>query len=57
MLGESIYDALENGTDLRTVIERLTTKDELRSKLDSNFTPHEGDKNYFEKMISGYSVL
>ena len=57
MLGESIYDALENGTDLRSVIEKLTTKDELRSKLDSNFTPHEGEKNYFEKMISGYSVL
>ena len=56
-LGESIYDALESGEDLRMVLERVTTLDELREKLESKFTPHEGDLTYHEKMLSGYYVL
>ena len=56
-LGEGIYDALENGTDLHLAVEKLTTKDELRFKLDSRYTPHEGERNYYEKMISNYPAL
>lgn len=56
-LGESIYEALESGKDIRKVVEGMTTLDELREKLDSRFTPHEGDMTYHEKMLSGYSIL
>lgn len=41
-LGESIYEAMEAGKDIRKVVEEMTTLDELREKLDSRFTPHEG---------------
>ena len=56
-LGESIYDAMESGKDLRRVVEEMTTLDELREKLDSRFTPHEGDMSFHEKMLSGYNTL
>lgn len=56
-LGEGIYSALVNGNDMREAVESLTTIDELRSKLDSRYTPNEGDKTYFERIISKYHVL
>lgn len=56
-LGEEIYNAIETGADLRTVVEKTTTMEELRAKLDSKYTPHEADQSYYHKMISGYSVL
>lgn len=56
-LGESIYEAMEAGKDIRKVVEEMTTLDELREKLDSRFTPHEGDMSFHEKMLSGYSVI
>lgn len=56
-LGEEIYNAIETGADLREVVEKTTTMEELRAKLDSKYTPHEADQSYYQKMISGYSVL
>lgn len=56
-LGESIYDALESGKDIRKVVEGMTTLDELREKLDSRFTPHESDMTFHEKLLSGYPLL
>lgn len=56
-LGENIYNAMESGKDLRKVVEEMTTLDELREKLDSRFTPHEGDMSFHEKMLSGYNML
>ena len=56
-LGEEIYNAIETGADLRAVVEKTTTMEELRAKLDSKYTPHEADQSYYHKMISGYSVL